>query len=216
MPALHLGRLDYEIGVISDAQQMKIRDIIVTVVSALDSERPSYSRRRHGASVLDHASSGRTLRQYREQLTGKWQGPLKVPPGSVMICLGMGSTTDDLATELLVRILLEHKLDARHFSIDDVDVELPPGATPGGVAVVYLVNAFAGAERGRHEVVAERVRQLLPGALLVNVLLPGMSDHPESTSQVANTAHAVTSFVQALHICLERQQEHPSAGTEDP
>jgi hypothetical protein len=216
MPALHLGLLDYEIGVINDGQQMKIRDVIVTVVSALGSERPSQSRRRQGASVLDRVSSGRTLRQYREQLTGKWQGPLSVRPGSVMICLGMGSNADDLAAELLVRILLEHELDARHFSIEDADTELPADATPGGTAIVYLVSAFSQMERGRHEVVVERVRQLLPGALLVNVLLPGVSVHPESTSQVADTDHAVSSFVQALQICLERQQERPSAGVADP
>jgi predicted PurR-regulated permease PerM len=210
MPALHLSRLDYEIGVTSEDQQMKTRNVIVTVVSALGNENPRGSRGRHRDSVLDHASSGRTLRHHREQLTGRWQGPLAVPPGSVMICLGMGSTADDLAAELLVRILLEHKLDARHFSIEDPDVKLPPGTTPGGVAIVYLVSAFPGAERGSHEEVVERVRRLLPGALLVDVLLPGMSVHPESTRQVGNTDHAVTSFVQALQICLERQQERPS------
>jgi predicted PurR-regulated permease PerM len=216
MPALHLGRLDYEIGVISDSQQMKIRDVIVTVVSALGRERPNPSRQRQGASVLDHVSSGRTLRQYREQLTGRWQGPLAVPAGSVMICLGMGSTADDLATELLVRILLEYKQDARHFSMDDVNVELPPDATPGGVAIVYLVRAFAGTEDGSHEVVVERVRKLLPGALLVDVLLPGVSAHPESPSQGANTDHTVITFARALQICLERQLERPSAGVADP
>jgi predicted PurR-regulated permease PerM len=212
MPALHLGRLDYEIGVISDSQQMKIRDVIVTVVSALGRERPNPSRQRQGASVLDHVSSGRTLRQYREQLTGRWQGPLAVPAGSVMICLGMGSTADDLATELLVRILLEYKQDARHFSMDDVNVELPPDATPGGVAIVYLVSAFAGTEDGSHEVVVERVRKLLPGALLVDVLLPGVSAHPESPSQGANTDHTVTTFARALQICLERQLERAVGG----
>ena len=216
MPALHLGILDYQLGVINDSQRMKIRDVIVAVVSALDSERPSPSRRRQGASVLDHVTSGRTLRQYREQLTGKWQGPLTVPPGSVMICLGMGSTADDLATELLVRILLEHKLDARHFSIEDVQAELPPDATPGGVAIIYLVSTFAELERARHDVVVERVRQLFPRALLVDVLLPGMSVPPESTSEAANTDHTVTTFVQALQICLDRQQEHPPGGIAIP
>jgi predicted PurR-regulated permease PerM len=216
MPALHLGRLDYEFGVTSEDQQMKIRNVIVTVVSALGNGGRRRSRRRHRDSVLDHASSGRTLRHYREQLTGRWQGPLAVPPGSVMICLGMGSTADDLAAELLVRILLEHKLDARHFSSEDPDVELPPGATPGSVAIVYLVSAFPAAERGSHEEVVERARRLLPGALLVDVLLPGMAVHPESTRQVGNTDHAVTSFVQALQICLERQQERPSRGIADP
>ena len=216
MPALHLGILDYQLGVINDSQRMKIRDVIVTVVSALGSERPSPLRRRQGASVLDHLSSGRTLRQYREQLTGRWQGPLTVPPGSVMICLGMGSTADDLATELLVRILLEHKLDARHFSIEDVEAELPPDATPGGVAIIYLVSTFAELERARHDVVVERVRQLFPRALLVDVLLPGMSAPPESTGQAPNTDHTVTTFVQALQIYLDRQQEHPSGGIAVP
>jgi hypothetical protein len=40
------------------------------------------------------------------------------------------------------------------------------------VAIVYLVSAFPGAERLSHEEVVERVRRLLPGALLVDVLLP--------------------------------------------
>jgi len=212
MPALHLGRLDYEIGVTSEDQQLKLRNVIVTVVSALGNESPRRSRRRPPVSVLDHESSGQTLRHYREQLTGRWQGPLVVPPGSVMICLGMGSIADDLAAELLVRILLENKLDARHFSIREPDVELPPGATPGGVAIVYLVSAFPEAERGSHKEVIERVRRLLPGALLVDVLLPGMSVHPESTTQRGETDHTVTSFVQALQICLKRQHEHPSPG----
>lgn len=216
MPALHLGRLDYEIGVISDSQQLKIRDVIVTVVSALGRERPNPSRRRQGGSVLDHVSSGRTLRQYREQLTGRWQGPLAVPPGSVMVCIGMGSTADDLATELLVRVLLEYKQDARHFSIEDVNVDLPPEATPGGVAIVYLVSAFAETEGGRHEGVVERVRKLVPGALLVDVLLPGVSAHPQSPGQTADTDHAVSSFVQALQICIERQQERAGPGTVQP
>jgi predicted PurR-regulated permease PerM len=210
IPALHLGRLDYEIGVTSEDQQTKIRDVIVTVVSALGNASPRRSRRRPPVSVLDHESSGQALRHYREQLTGRWQGPLAVPPGSVMICLGMGSAADDLAAELLVRILLENKLDARHFSIQESDVDLPSGATPGGVAIVYLVNAFPGAERGSHEEVVERVRRLLPGALLVDVLLPGMSGHPESTRQIGKTDRVVTSFVQALQICLDRQHEHPS------
>lgn len=207
MPALHLGILDHEIGVIGEDQQMKIRDVIVAVVSALCSERPRNPRRRRGASVLEHESSGRTLREYREQLTGNWQGPLAVPRGSVTICLAMGSNADDLATELLVRVLLEHDLDARHFSIEDVPMELPPDATPGGVAIVYLVSAFAEAERGRHQMVVERVRQLLPGALVVNILLPGMSVHPESAAPAADTGHTITSFARALQICLERQPE---------
>jgi predicted PurR-regulated permease PerM len=206
MPALRLGLLDYEIGVISEDQQTKMRNVIVTVVTALASESPRSSRWRPRTSVLDHASSGQTLRQYREQLTGKWQGPLAVPPGSVIICLGMGSAADDLATELLVRILLEHRLDARHFSIEELGVELPPGATPGGVAVIFLVSAFPDAERGLREAAAQRASQLFPGAALVNVLLRGMPAPLESIEPADTKTQAVSSYVRALQICLARSQ----------
>ena len=145
------------------------------------------------------------LRQQRERLTGKWQGPLVVPPGSVMVCLGLGSFGDDIAAELLVRILRDQKIDARHFSVSDGGP--PPGASTDGVAIVYLVSAFPGPERERSGAVAERVRELLPGALLLNVFLPGVSAQPASITPVGHAHDTVTSFAQALQICLDQQRE---------
>ena len=204
IPALHLGLLDYEIGATNEAQQAKMRNVMVTVVSTLDVGSHGSSRRRD--SVLDRSTSGQALRQQRERLSGRWQGPLEVPPGSVMVCLGLGSTADDLAAELLVRILRDRKLDARHFSVKDADEGPPPGATAGGVAIVCLVSAFPGEERERSGAVAERVRQLLPGALLVNVFLPGVSVEPDLI-QSGNGDPTVASLVHAVQICLEQQRE---------
>jgi len=208
MPALQLGLLDYEIGAITEEQRLKIRNVIVTVVSTIGGENLSQPKRRGRGSVLDdHSSSGQTLRHQRENLIGRWQGPVAVAPGSVMICLALGSIADDLAAELLVRILRNHKLDARHFSVEDLDAGLPPGATPGGVAAVYLVSANPGAERDNRAVVAERIRQMLPGAGLMNLLLPGLSAQPVSAAQVVEAQDpVVTSFVQAVQICLEHHQ----------
>jgi hypothetical protein len=121
-----------------------------------------------------------------------------------MVCLGLGSTADDLAAELLVRILRDQKLDARHFSVSDEGP--PPGATPGGVAIVCLVSAFPGPERERSGAVAERVRELLPGAFLVNVFLPGVSVEPDPI-QSGNADPTVTSLTHAVQICLEQQRE---------
>jgi predicted PurR-regulated permease PerM len=211
MPALHLALLDREMGSITDDQQLKIRDVIVTVVSSLGGERPGNRRPQRRNSVLEQSNSGQTLRQQRERLTGRWQGPLEVPLGSVMVCLGLGSAADDLAAELLVRILRHHKLDARHFSVNDPDAGPPPGATAGGVAIVYLVSAFPGPERERSGAVAERVRELLPGAFLLNVFLPGVSALPVPIPQVGTTDDTVISFAQALQICLEQQRERIKA-----
>ena len=55
--------------------------------------------------------AGRWLRQQREQLTGKWLGALGVPRESLVICMGLGSPADDLAAELLVRLLRSERID---------------------------------------------------------------------------------------------------------
>jgi predicted PurR-regulated permease PerM len=208
MPALHLALLDHQMGAISDAQQLKMRDVIVTVVSAIGGEGFRHSRRHQRISVLDRASSGRLLRQQREHVSGVWQGPVSVPPGSVMVCIGMGSLPDDLAAELLVRILRSHKLDARHFSAGELGTGLPPGADPSSVAIVYLVSAFPGTERESHTTVTERILQLLPNASVVNVFLPGVAvTHTEFAAQADHAEQGVTSFAQAVQICLEQRQE---------
>jgi hypothetical protein len=123
-----------------------------------------------------------------------------------MVCLALGSTPDELATELLVRILRNQKQDARHFSVQDADVVIPPEATPGAVAIVYLVSAYPGAERDKSDSVAGRIREILPGSLLVNVFLPDLSGIPESPARQGSCDHAVSSFGEAVRLCLERQQ----------
>ena len=204
IPAMHLSRMDFEMGMIGQDQQTRIRTVLVEVVSHLGGSEPGSSRRRRPASVLESQALGRTLREQRERLVGKWQGPTAVPRGSVMVCVGLGASPDELATELLVRILRNQKQDARHFSIQDADVGIPPDATPGAVAIVYLVSAYPGAERDKSDGVTDKVRQILPGALVVNVFLPGLSVTPETSARQGSSDHAVTSFVEAVRICLER------------
>jgi predicted PurR-regulated permease PerM len=202
MPALHLGFLDYELGAIGRDQQLKIRDLLVAVVSALSGEPKQL--RRHRLSVLDDEDPGRILRQHRERLTGRWQGPVVVAPGSILLCLGLGSPADTIAAELLVRALREQGLDGRHVSIEDLDVESrPPGADPAAVAIVYVVSAFPSAERERSGQTNDRIRQHLPNARVVSVFLPGLSIQKELSPHVGTADHAVSSLVEAVELCLE-------------
>jgi predicted PurR-regulated permease PerM len=135
MPALHLASLDRELGVISQEQQAKMRDALVAVVSTLSNE-PSRLRRRQ-ISVLDDQNPGLILREHREQLIGRWQGPMAVAAGSILLCTGLGTRADIIAAELLVRALREQELDARHISIADIQsAEQPPDADPASVGVV--------------------------------------------------------------------------------
>ena len=208
LPAMHMGLLDYQIGAISDAQQHTIRKTVVTVISAIGGDSTGPSRRRLRASVLDESTSGLTLRREREQSTGKWQGPVSVPPGSVIVCLGLGTPADDLAAEMLVRILRAQKFDARHFSVTDLDTELPAEATPDAVALVYLVSAYPSQERERLALIAERVRQRTSGAPILNVFLPGVVAQMESdAAQLGDAGPRIASLVHAVEFCLEKRQE---------
>ena len=149
------------------------------------------------------ANAGRQLRRQREQISGQWQGPLVVPAGSVVVCVGLGSMADDLATELLVRILRDQKIDARHMSIEDLNVVPPPGAADA-VSIVYVVSAFPSEERGRGDATADEMRRRFPHACLVAVLLPGMLLQPEAdVDGIRGADKAASSLGHAVQICLD-------------
>jgi hypothetical protein len=213
IPALSLSRLDLDSGAISPQQLTLVRDVMVAVIGAIAGEGRKFSRRLARGSVLDHPGAGRVLRTQREQTYGPFQGPLSVPPGSIMLCIGMGSLADDLATELLVRILRDQKVDARHLSIDDLNAPPPPDASPDIVSVVYLVSAYPSEERKRSESVAARIRERFPAVRLVTVFLPGMLLPASPVIETVATADkAATSFGHAVQICLDMQQDQIKTG----
>src|SRR5450755_4293663 len=200
IPALHLARLDTETGATTADQQLKIRRVIVDVAAALSGNSLKFLQRRHRGAVLEEVNAGRWLRQQREQLTGKWQGPLGVPRGSIVICMALGSPADDLATELLVRLLHSERIDARHFSPAEIDAGLPPGADPDGVAIAFLVSAFPSPERKRDGSINQQLRELLPEANLIRVFCPGVTAPSESGSSTGNPESTVSSLLQAIEI----------------
>jgi predicted PurR-regulated permease PerM len=212
LPALHLARLDAERSATGKDQHRKIRRVIVEVVTALNSNGLRLKPRQDRGAVLDEVSAGRWLRQQREERSGRWQGPLSVPAGSVVLCLGLGSSPDDLAAELLVRLLRAQKLDARHFSAEEVDSGLPPGADPDGVSTVYLVSAFPSPERERSEALSNQVRELFPRAQVVRVFCPGVSSVSAACANADCAEPTANSLEQAVGLCLSWQQQRHEQG----
>lgn len=214
LPALHLARMDLEAGTISPDQQTKVRGAMVAVIAAIGGEKLRAPRRRHREPVLANTSAGRQLRQQREQISGRWQGPLTVAPGSVMLCLGLGSIADDLATELLVRILREQKIDARHMSLEDLTAATPPPNAAEAVSLVYIVSAFPSEERERSDAIASDIRGRFPQACIVAVLLPGMLLQPQNETLLVDKPalhgadKAASSLTDAVQICLD--MHHPA------
>jgi len=208
IPALHLARLDREAGAISEDQQAKMRTAVAAVISAIGGESRLFRRRRRHSTVLEDANVGTFLRSQREVASGKWQGPIEVPQGSVIICVGLGSLADDLATELLVRVLRDQKIDARHFSLADLAQPGPPGGSAQNISMVQLVSAFPSAERQQCRAVAEGVRRRFPTACIVAVLLPGTLAQPMLPEAGTNGVDKVAvSFIEAQQISLDWFQE---------
>jgi predicted PurR-regulated permease PerM len=207
MPALHLARIDLVAGTISADQQLKVRSAMVAVIAAIGGEKHKLPRRHLQSSVLDGSNAGRLLRQQRELVSGRWQGPLTVPAGSVMVCVGLGSIADDLATELLVRILRDQKIDARHMSLEDLGAAPPPEAADA-VSIVYVVSAFPSEERSRGDDTAQEMRRRFPQACIVSVFLPGMLLQPEAgVDSMRGADKSASSLGHAVQICLEMHHE---------
>jgi hypothetical protein len=195
---------------------MKVRSAVVAVIAAIGGEPRRILRRSPRPSVLGQTNAGRQLRQQREMLSGRWQGPLSVPPGSVMLCVGMGSMSDELAAELLVRILRDQKIDARHLSLEDMNASAPPPNAAGLVSIVYLVSAFPSEERERGDAAAADMRVRFPQACIVAVFLPGMLLQAETGGEldgqsVRGVDKAASSLGHAVQICLDMHRAKAGA-----
>ena len=202
IPALHMVSLDRENGVISQEQQAKMRDLFVQVVSDLGKEPRRLRRRR--VSLLDDQNPGLILRQHREQLLGRWQGPVVVAPGSILLCIGLGTRADIIAAELLVRALREQHLDARHVLMEDLDAgERSPDANPASVGVVYLVSAFPSVERDKSQNAIDQIQKHFSNARVIAVFLPGVLIPTDLSLQAAVAGNGVSSFEAAVQLCCE-------------
>ncbi len=206
IPALHLARIDLQAGTISEEQQFRVRSAVVDVIAALGGETRRSPRRRR-ASLLEATTPGQELRQQRELVSGKWQGPLEVPAGSIILCAGLGSFADDLATELMTRIFRDQKIDARHTTLQELSGPTPPGGSPDSVSMVYLVSAFPSEERKLCGKLAAALRERFPQACIVTVFLPGLLLQPaEAAAPVAEADASVASFSDAVQVGLAWHQ----------
>jgi predicted PurR-regulated permease PerM len=206
IPALHLAYLDNEVNATSEIQYRNMRRITVEVVAALSGKALNLPLRRPRGSALAHVNAGRWLRQQREELSGRWQGPLEVPPGSIVICSGLGTSADDLAAELMVRTLRIQGIDARHFSPEEGAAGLPPAANPASFSIVCLISAFPGPERERAAVIAQQIHELLPRAYVIKVFCSGAAAPAEMDAVQEDSEILAGSLGHAIQICQSWQE----------
>lgn len=184
MPALALGRVDRATGAITQPQQLQLRDTIVRTVEALGSETRVRAQKLPRQSMLENPSSGRVLREQR--LLRQQRTPLRTTAAggaaSIVPCIGLAALGDELATELLVRILRNMQIDARHLTLADLDGPRSPDVNEQCIATICIVSIDPGRERDAVIAVAKQVRTRLPKvsvvALLMRDLLDGSDDLP--------------------------------------
>jgi len=205
MRALQLAGHDVEAGIVSQEEQLKVRDAILTVIETLDRETAKRPHKPRRSSVLEDSNLGLHLRQRREAISGRWQGPLVVPAGSVVLGVGLGSLGDDFATEILVRVLRDLHIDARNIPIYEFSQPLPAGSEPAGVAMVYIVGIASDHAQEAYAEAIAKVRQWFPHASIAAMLLPGLAPSVEQQSLSSSEFDlVVTSFEQAAQSASAR------------
>jgi len=161
IPALHLAHTDFTEDTITKAEQLRVNSAITSMLVSLE-DRRKWWQKNYNISVLEDVTAARHLRARREKLFGQWQGPLDVPAGSVVLAMGLGSPADELAAELLVRVLRAEEIDSRHLSLDELENPPPAEISPELVSLVCIVSLWPLKEHDKLEAANADILHRLP------------------------------------------------------
>ncbi len=205
MPAMHLARLDFTAGSISRAEQTRFRGAVAEVIEALSGPRKWWARR-EPISLLADVNLGRQLRDRRELLSGRQSitpGASAMPAASLVLCVGVGSTFNELGAEVLVRVLTQGNIDSRHLLPEDLRDPSTRGATPQQVAAVCLISLEPCKEAERLEAMAAQVRRCMPEAKILALILAGPYRECEPLGRdLTGVDLTVLSYQEAVQACL--------------
>ena len=204
LPATALAAADYRAGRLQEPQLQALRKTLVGLVESLTAGKAGRCRgARHPPATVVAANVGAHLRHMREARLGRWQGPLQVPAGSIVLCASLAAERDEFESELLVRALAVAGVDARSVTVPhQPDSEEAQSGLPERIAIVFAACPEQ-ADLARWRSACGELRARLPGTMLVTVRLPldpGVSDEAALQDEVdlvfRSFAEAVA-FVQA-------------------
>ena len=204
LPALQLGRIDWASGEITSRQYAALRFAIVQVLSDLDGAQRDDLGVARQTTLFEEILSGSLpwrknfFHECRPEPSRARGEESPVHARSLVLCLGMGLPADELAAELLVRILRASRIDARHIKDeDDLDSLHVYGIATLNIDAVCMVTMTA-PEAPEHGVeLAKTVRSRLPHVRTLGLLLPGRVEHPDRMPVSRFVDRTVTSFTHA-------------------
>jgi predicted PurR-regulated permease PerM len=197
VPALQLGRADFVKGRITLRQQAGLRGAIVQVVEALDGAKHDHPLAQRRMTVLEEASSGRLLRQKR-MLRQRMAAGGRPRGESVVLCVGLGGPGDDLATEILLRILRGMHLDARDLTIEDLRSLRCPRLPASAIRAVCVVTMGGGDNQDTGIRLVRELRLEAPDTHMVALLLPGRYEERDQTAFRESVDRIASSFEQVV------------------
>lgn len=211
VPALHLARADLDANAISKAEQLKVGSAIASVIEALG-EHPKWWRQYTRISMLEDVNIGRQLRRRREAVMGRTQGSFDVPPGTIVLGIGAGSAGDELAAEILVRILRKQDVDARHVMLSEMEGPPPEDVTPGIVAMFCLVSIEPVKEQALIDAALVSLRERLPHVRQLVLLVASPFEQLQLQDGIHEGEHEVAhSFEEAVQSCLRNLHVYDKA-----
>ncbi|MDC8785610.1 AI-2E family transporter [Roseateles koreensis] len=235
LPGLHLARHDFDEGRISQQDGVKLRNLVASVIETLAGDTQVPPAKAHGgngkngrrpfrptprdkaqpASLLEDVSLGRQLRARREQQMGPWQGPLGVPDGSVILCVGLGGPFSEVATEILVRLLRREGLDARHVELAELHAPAPPDLTLNAVAIICMVSTEPEKEGPALALQMPVMQQKFSHARLLAVLLNSpFLDMAQCEVALDARGRLAANYQEALSLCCGALNQPANSGTD--
>ena len=212
VPALHLARADLDANAISKSEQLKVGSAIASVIEALG-ENPKWWRQYTRISMLEDVNIGRQLRRRREAVIGGTQGSFDVPAGTIVLSIGAGSGGDELAAEILVRILRKQNLDGRHVTLEEMGDAPPPDVKPGIVAMFCLVSIEPMKEQAQIESALIQMKQRLPNVKQLVLQIANPFEQLQLEDNAIEGAHEVVhSFEEAVQSCLRNLHVYDKPG----
>ncbi|MBB4841727.1 putative PurR-regulated permease PerM [Paucibacter oligotrophus] len=201
MPAFLMARQDFEKQLIQPAQVQAAQRAILQVFGQLSGHaRPARSCK----TVLDDGGElGLRLRQERLKTEGRWQGPLDVAPGSLLLCVSMAGSDAYLTAELLVRVLRSERLDARHVTVQEL-ADPPPDARAELIGTVFVVSTSAAPVSAQDRELLNRHLLMLQQAQLV-LLMPVATQATADPIAAERSYHTAYSFEEAVALVQARQ-----------
>jgi predicted PurR-regulated permease PerM len=171
LPGLALAAADFRAGRIGGEQQDRIRLTIAAVAESLSAEKrhEGASRKRRSTSLLE-ANVGAHLRAMRDQGLGRWQGAPPLRAAQVVLCAGLGTTRDDVLTQLLVQALRDEGIQAASLSLART-LDAPREGKSDPFSTVFLAYPLE-EHQDAWEAAAKDVRVSFPQAMLLTVKLP--------------------------------------------